>query len=69
MFKQINERLQQASGQKKSFGNYGMTLTGDFAQLPAVGDRALYLKPCKNSNPAWVRLTCRLVLNNISGYG
>ena len=40
----VDRRLKSASGQYDTpFGGFLLILTGDFAQLPPVGDRALYI--------------------------
>ena len=42
----VDRRLKNASGQYDTpFGGFSLILTGDFAQLPPVGDRALYIPP------------------------
>jgi ATP-dependent exoDNAse (exonuclease V) alpha subunit len=42
----LDRRLKQASGNMDTpFGGYSIILIGDFAQLPPVGDRALYIPP------------------------
>ena len=41
----IDSRLRQLRPLDQPFGGYHMALIGDFAQLPPVGDRALYVLP------------------------
>ena len=41
----VSERLRQRTGLKPSFGGVGVVFSGDFAQLPPIGQRSLIYDP------------------------